>query len=214
MKNLASLLAFIFLSATAYSQSDSIPKFIEAGIAPVSYKGDLSPGYSSWGNSYHIGFRFNTRKRLNGHLNFMFGKFSSSNPFLDQINSSPNTFFKTSFIALQYDLQLYIIKNSWMGFYLSPGVGFLRYIPKDSEGNRLIDDPKTRNKNEEYGSITFMLPLQAGLSFFLPTGQGLGLQAGWVNSFSDYLDNISQLGKVKKKDNLLMYRIFVSIPLK
>jgi hypothetical protein len=210
------LLLFSF-SLTTYAQEHPT-RFIEAGISPSSYKGDLNNTYQQWTAIYNAGLKLYAKKRLNGSFNFFAGRIMGQNgryEFNPNLNPSPtpNTYFKTTLIGLNYDLQLNLLKKKWGCLYISQGIGLMRFSPKDQNNNKLQDKLSTRAKGEDYNTISFVFPTRIGCMFFLPSWYAIGLQAGFLNPTSDYLDNISEWGVKKKKDNILSVKLSVFIPL-
>ncbi|MCR6638832.1 MAG: hypothetical protein NVV82_07550 [Sporocytophaga sp.] len=134
------------------------------------------------------------------------------NPDLNP-SPTPNTYFKTTLIGINYDLQLNLIKRKWGCFFISQGIGLMRFTPKDQHNDKLQTKLSTRAKGEDYNNVTFVFPTKAGVMFFLPSWYAIGLQAGYLNPTSDYLDNISNWGIKKKKDNILTIKISVFIPI-
>lgn len=126
----------------------------------------------------------------------------------------PENRFQTSFISLNYDLQVLLFKYKTFRIFLSQGFGILRFTPKDWEGNNLIDRNRTRNTNEDFNSVTLTFPTQIGLRYSFTNGMAFGFQAGWLNVTSNYLDNMDQLSTNSQTDNLAIYRVQYFLPLR
>lgn len=186
---------------------------MEVGISPISYKGDLSQGYQKWSSAFHIGIKNNFKQKWNGHFDLMIGKVQGQNPDYTFGTSTPNTFFSTSLISLNYDLQFNIIKKKNFILYISQGIGLLRFIPKDEFNSSLSDKFNTRAKNETYNNVSFIFPHSIGFMYFLPNNYGAGFQIGRLVPTTDYIDNISQLSSYKKPDNLLMIKFSFYAPI-
>lgn len=211
------LLSLIIIGFNAQSQ-DSPKHFIEAGISPSSYRGDLNSSFQQWTAIYNAGIKFYKKKRFNGNINLFAGNVMGQNgryEFNPDLNPSPtpNTSFKTTVIGVNYDLQLNLIKRKWGCFFISQGIGLMRFTPKDQNNAKLQNKLSTRAKGEDYNNMTFVFPTKVGLMLFLPSWYAIGLQAGYLNPTSDYLDNISNWGVRKKKDNILTIKLSVFIPL-
>ncbi|GAL84976.1 hypothetical protein CHU_1620 [Sporocytophaga myxococcoides] len=209
--------SLIFIALNAQSQ-DSPKHFIEAGISPSSYRGDLNNSFQQWTALYNAGIKFYKKKRINGGINIFVGNIMGQNgkyEFNPDLNPSPtpNTYFKTNVIGVNYDLQLNLIKRKWGCIFISQGIGLMRFTPKDQNNDKLQTKLSTRAKGEDYNNVTFVFPTKAGVMFFLPSWYAIGLQAGYLNPTSDYLDNISNWGIKKKKDNILTVKFSVFIPL-
>lgn len=185
---------------------------MEAGISPVSYKGDLSQGYQKWTSAFQAGFKKNVKKRLNGHFNLMVGTITGQNPVYGYPNATPNQYFKTNFAALNYDLQYNLIKTSHFILYISQGIGLMRFNVKDDRNENLSDKFSTRAKNETYNNIAFIFPQHIGFMYFLKNNYGAGVQVGRLTPATDYLDNISKLSTYKKPDNILAVRFSFIVP--
>jgi hypothetical protein len=211
------LLVFLFTSQAIHCFSQTSVKFIEAGLTAVSYKGDLNSAYEKWGAAGQISVRFNKKSKVNGKLTIMSGYVTGQNKeyiFLDTDGNmtTPNQFFKTNFTTVNYDLILNLYNKKGLNVYLSQGMGIFRFKPKDENNQPLVNNLNTRDNGEAYPAITFFLPTQLGVIYTLKEKSGFGIQAGFLNPQTDYMDNISNWGKRKKKDNILQYRFFISFP--
>jgi hypothetical protein len=217
---------FLLCSITYVQAQDSltmkparqITRFLELGISANAYKGDLSGSYQKWTPAFHAGLKLNFKKRLNSHINLAIGSVSGENldyPVSTEISPAPtpNIYFKTSFVAVNYDLQIHLLKYKGFMVYVSQGIGLIRYEPKDAENNKLLDNFSTRASNESYSNVSAVLPTQMGVNYILSNGYGIGFQAGWLNLQNDYIDNISLWGTRQKKDNALLYRFTFMVPL-
>ncbi|MDQ3536201.1 MAG: hypothetical protein M3421_11305 [Bacteroidota bacterium] len=192
--------------------------FLQLGPTANAYKGDLQDSYENWGSSFHLGLKLNKKKRLNGAFLLSMGSVTgqSLNPnFSISENTSiePNRFFRSTIITGQYDLQVNLIKNARWIVFLSQGIGLIRYNPKDDQGNRLLEMSNTRASNEDYSNISIMFPTQAGVIYTLQNNFGFGLQAGYLNLLTDYLDNISEIGNKPGNDNIFILRLSLMVPI-
>lgn len=186
------------------------------GVGMTSYKGDLGSGYSSPALMGVVGIKLNNQKRLNGNLNFSFGSVSGQQldyKYEGDSEATPNSYFNTSLIAFNYDLQFNIFDREKFKLYFSQGIGFARFNVKDEFGNSLKDQSNTRAFGEDYGNITVFLPTLLGFKYILPNDFGIGIQGGFYNLMTDYIDNISQWGNKSGNDNLLSVRFQLSIPI-
>ena len=207
----------ILLSTATYAQRLMPTRFFELGFSTNSYKGDLDHSYSKWSNSIQIGILFNKKKRINGHLNLMLGSAIAQNPtyFFDDGSNpqpNPNKYARIKMIAFNYDLHVNLYKKNNLIVYLYQGIGILRFDSRDQENLKLNDQLNTRAQNETYGTISAMFPHGLGALYVSKLGFGVGLQAGFLNSTSDYLDNVSKWGDKSKKDNILSYKLTVYVP--
>jgi hypothetical protein len=90
-------------------------------------------------------------------------------------------------------------------FSFVPSIGLMRFNPKDQNQNTLIDDSKTRAKNEEFRNIAISLPLAIQLQYKSNYRVNYTFNLGFLNPQTDYLDNLSQLANPTDKDNVLYY---------
>jgi hypothetical protein len=217
----AVLCTFLFslFSSIVVAQKNMPERFVELGVSANSYKGDLSHSYSQWAGGYHVGILFNKKKRFNGHFNLMVGNAVAQNPnyFFDDGSNpqpTPNKYARIKLITLHYDLHLNLYKKNNLIVYLYQGIGLVRFDPRDDQNKKLIDQLQTRPKDESYSNIAFTFPHGIGALYVTPPGLGIGLQAGFLNTTSDLIDNVSQWGDRKKNDNILSYKMTVYIPLK
>lgn len=221
MKSMVAGILFVWINFNSFG-SDSLTvrkKFIFGGFNSVAYKGSLSPSYARWTPAFQFGMAFQKRKILNGMLSVTFGKFIGESwnytiPPSASPSVQPENRFQTSFISLNYDLQVLLFRYKAFRVFLSQGIGILRFTPKDWEGNNLIDRSRTRNTNEDFNSVTLSFPTQIGLRYFFLNGMAFGFQAGWLNVASNYLDNMDQLSSNSQADNLAVYRVQYFLPLR
>ena len=191
-------------------------RFITGGISTQAYKGDVKDSYAKWTPGLHAGVQFNRNKRLNGAIMAQAGYVIAQNPALKSsapANASPVRYVRTSLISGHYELQYsFIRKESWKVF-LSQGIGLLRYVPRDRDGQNLNDIANTRAANETFSGISLLLPTSVGVHYVLPNRWFLGLQGCYLHSTTDYLDNLGEWGQKKGSDNVLQYRFVVGVPL-
>ncbi len=209
---------FFVLNNCFCQKQDSVTRFLEIGTSANSYKGDLNSSFKIWNGSFQMGLKMNFKKRLNGHLAISYGTISGSNSnynFItnDTTQATSNTFFKTRFLSINYDIQINIYRNKNWIVYISQGFGFMRFTPKDANNQSLINQLNTRAGGETYNQVALILPTQIGFYYFLNNGYGINFQTGFLNSQTDYLDNISQWGNRSKKDNVLWCKFAFVVPL-
>ncbi|UII29380.1 hypothetical protein LVD15_13400 [Fulvivirga maritima] len=178
-----------------------------------AYNGDLSQ-YDQYGALFHIGLQLNKNRKFNGNFNLGIGSVRGENSQFrlnDNLEATPNRYFKTSYLFINYDLHYNIIKKEQVIVYISQGIGLFRFNPKDEDGNNLSDQSNTRNSDETYSNLTLMLPTSVGAIYFLPNEWGVGFQAGLLNTMTNYIDNISELGD-GGNDNILEFRLAFYVP--
>lgn len=190
-------------------------KFVHFGIVMHSYKGDMGT-YQKYTGGLQLGIQFNKKKRLNGAFNLGLGSITDDDPSFQSSGlagaTEPNNYFKTNFTYLNYDLHLNLIKKQNLIVYISQGIGFMRFTPKNEAGEKLHGQQNTRMSGENYRNSVIMLPTSLGAIYFLPNNFGLSLQAGLMNPSTDYLDNISEFGQ-SGNDNVLTMRMAFYVPL-
>ncbi len=192
-------------------------RFLELGVSANAYSGDLS-GYQKWTACYHIGLKFNHAKRLNGRLGLFAGFITGENRNYQYTGTteknSPNTFFRTNLLGLQYELQYHFIKKHNFGLYISQGIGLMQFKPKDENNTNYSDLLSTRATDETYSQNAIYFPTSLGAYYLLKTGYGIGVQGGITNPQTDYLDNIGNWGNKSGNDQILSIKFFVLAPLK
>ena len=235
MNRIYILLSFLFLSMGTWGQNpdevfdienfdfskpiNSIPKislFAETGLSANAYSGDLS-SYTKWSSVFHFGLRFNKAYRINSRIGISTGFLTGENRFYtfddgSEPKPSPNTFFRSNIFSFEYELMYNIIKKRNFMLYISQGIGLMRFVVKNAQGDNLFDLQNTRALDETYGNFAFMLPTGIGTNYILKNGFGLGVHASFINTQSDYLDNISQWGNKVGNDNAFRFKVFVMIP--
>ena len=206
------LLSFYFCG---HGHAQKPTAFGYGGFSINQYLGDLSTTPARYTGSLQLGVQLNRKKRLNGSLGISYGTITGQNShyvYEGQEDATPNRFFSSTVFTIQYDLHLNILKKENYMLYLSQGFGLLRYQPQDDLDRSLQERFETRAANESYGNSSVMLPTNIGFIYLLPNKWGLGLQAGYLNPLTDYLDNIGQWGNKSGNDNLLKFRFAVYVP--
>lgn len=190
---------------------------ISLSISRNAYRGDLGESYGPGSAALQLSYMFNHQRRLHGGLHLTAGSLRGQELTtlpLDLGNESQaNTYFRSSFYSFHYALQYDILRYRGLLLYVSQGFGLLRFVPEDEFGNSLQDQLSTRATNESYGNAAAIFPTQLGLEYLFLNHFGFGLQAGWLNTATDYLDNISQLGKRSGGDNVWQWHFRFHIPL-
>lgn len=210
-------LTLLMISTLWCHAQDTTRMWLHIGTSVNAYNGDLE-GKKKYTSSFHLGLQLNKKRKLNGNFNIGAGILNGEDRnFTFDSNQtplpSPNRFFKTSFFYVNYDLHYNIIKKQNFIAYISQGIGLIRFSPKDDEGNDLADQPETRAEEETYRQESLMLPTSIGMIYLLPNQYGVSLQAGFYNTLTDYLDNISTLGDSGNNDNVLAIRFAFFVPL-
>jgi len=213
-------LYFNFLLVLCFNleaKSDStVQRYIVGSFATNSFRGDLSSRYRIWLPGWQVGVKFNRKKALNGTFQFGVGRVEAER--LNLIFTSkelpkpePVNYVSTGFFTLGYDLQLNFYRSRRILTYASFGFHLIRFNPKDIDGKSLSgeDRNRTREKGETYGNISSCFPTLIGFSYFFTNQVGIGVQAGWINQSTGYMDNMKQLGESNRRDNVATFRIQV-----
>ncbi len=208
-------LLFILLSSAAM-QAQTPARYLWGGLSANNYRGDLEDGLAHYSPGVHLGMKLNRARRLNGNFALGLGSLNGQDPdFNPDVTPplQPNKVFTTTFFTLDYSLQYHLIKKERYLLYLSQGVGFFRYNPKDEQDRELLSLGSTRPVDESYGNISIQLPTAVGAAYFLPNQWGIGMQAAYLNTLTDFIDNIGSLGADKGNDNVLQFRLSVMVPM-
>lgn len=211
------VIIIVFFNTTTQAQVLSKNITLTLGFGGTSYRGDLTSSFESWGGTFHAGVLFNKKKRTNGYIHLMMGGVrgnNSSYTYNSTTTTTPNNYFKTSLFSFGYELRIYIIKQESYCIYVSSGISILRFNPKDEYNASYSGQFSTRAKGEEYSNISLIVPIRIGGAYYLPGGYGIGMDFGFLNPMTDYIDNISDWGNRKKKDNLMQLNLLIYIPLK
>ncbi|MBL3656417.1 hypothetical protein [Fulvivirga sediminis] len=205
-------ITLILTVSASWAQELKTP-WIHTGLSMSAYSGELSR-YDQYGAMFHIGLLLNKNNKFNGNFNLGIGSVRGENRQFrqfDNLDAIPNRYFKTNYLFLNYDLHYNIIKKEKLIVYISQGIGLFRFTPKDEAGNELLDQTNTRNSDETYNQLTLRLPTSVGAIYFLPNDWGVGLQTGLLNTMTNYIDNISELGE-GGNDNILEFRLAFYVP--
>ena len=204
--------SFLSIPLFLFRQKQS---YLAVGVSGNSYNGELGT-YKSWSPGFCISTLFNPTKKLNGSVSLSLGSFSSEKSNFDfRANTgtpTPNNFVKTNFVRLNYAIRYNLVHKEKLIAYVSQGIGFLRFNPKDDLGEDLEPQDNTRQQDETYRNISFMLPTSLGALYFLPNKFAVSLELGLLNTTTDYLDNISEFGD-SGNDNIITSQLSLIVPL-
>ncbi len=202
----------IFISQKVTAQK---PVFlVEAGVGSSIYFGDLSKKGDKLSSIFTVSAIRKLGDRSNLKLNVSFGSITGSNRSFSVEGFFPNTFFKTNLFIVEPSFQFSFFQKDGLSIFLSQGIGFLTFDPKDDNSNSLADNSTTRADGETYRNLSIAFPTGLGVQKVLKSGFGFGFSLKLYNSLTDYLDNISELGDSKNKDNFLSTSFSLLIPLK
>jgi hypothetical protein len=192
-------------------------RLLEVSVSANSYSGDLSR-YESLSSFFHVALRFNQERRINHRLGVASGFITGNNRFYQFRDTegnltTPNTFFRTQVLSFTYELEYNLIYRRNFRLYLSQGIGLSRFTAENEDNKNLLDLSQTRPFEEIYGNFTIHLPTGLGAIYLFKNGFGVGGYAGFVNTQTDFLDNISAWGNKSGNDNILRFRFSFLIPL-
>ncbi len=211
-------IGIIIPNAIAQDSIITHKRFIVVGVCGNAYRGDLQAGYEKFSSGIQFGIQWMKKKRFNGALNIQIGSVNGQNPDYVYTGSTekttPNTYFKTSIFTVHYELQLNLIKKKRFRIYISQGLGFIRFKPKDEFQDPLAGQLGTRAVGETYGTTALILPTQLGFQYFLPNGLGTGFKMGWYNPKTDYIDNVSKWGNKAGNDKIFSFNFSIMVPIR
>jgi hypothetical protein len=216
------ILAFFCLASLSVQAKDSVQvwkRHLVFGLYSVAYKGSLQNSYARWTPAYQLGVRFQMRKHVDGQFHVSFGRFIGEDrdyklPSRASIGVSPASRFESRFFAMVYETQFRLFRYKGFKLFFSQGIGLFRFSVRDWDGNRLLERDRTREKGETYREISLMLPTRLGIAHQFQNGLTLGLQAGWMNTMSRYLDNMDKLSNNDNRDNLAIFLFQAGYPLR
>lgn len=203
------------LMAKAQSADSTSNAKVVIGISTNAYRGDLGQPYDKWTLGVQGSLLFDHQRRLHGGIHASIGSLTgqaNDERIFDPEANTPNRFFKTTFFSAYYGLEYDIVHRPSLIIYISQGLGFIRFSPRDQFNRHLEDDLSTRAANETYGSVAAMLPTQLGATYFFSNRFGVGTKVGFSNLLTDYIDNVSQLGSDNGNDNVLHLQFLFFIP--
>ena len=191
-------------------------RYLEIGMGANAYRGDLGEDYANWRGHVHAGLQFRGAARVNGSINLSLGSLlgeSLNYRFPAEPTAQPNAFFTSNWFSLHGELQVNLLrKQTWL-VYLSQGFGVIRFNPQDDQGQALLEQVNTRPEDELYNTTSVVLPTGIGATYFLPNGLGLDLHSRFLNTQTDYLDNISTWGVKQGNDKVMTITLSVLVPL-
>lgn len=203
------LIVALFFSLFGFTQEKITD--LNLGYSVNAYKGDFS-GYSKARNAFHLSVILNREKRVSGELNFRVGGLAAETI---HYNEPIATFVKTNYFSLNYGLNIRAVSiKKHTTIHLVPGLGIIRFTPKDFAGNSLADLSSTRSSGEEFSNVALILPIKLQVRHRFSHRMGATLEAGFLNTRTDYLDNISQLSDPARMDNVLFLNFGLSFLLK
>jgi len=205
------ILLFILCSFSCIGWSQVKLTDLHIGYSANTYKGDFS-GYGKYRNALSLGVVLNRDKKISGELAVRLGAVAAESL---EFNIPVTSFVKTNYFSLNYGLNIRLLKlKEKLSFHFVPGFGIIRFNPKDFDGNELLEFTDTRGEGEEFSNISIVLPLKLQTRYQLTHKMGLMFETGFLNTRTDYLDNISTLANPDDKDNIFFMNFNLSFLLK
>ena len=213
-KKIVFFVLITFISTKIIAQAPS--RYIGIVTSLSSYKGDLS-GYEKFSNGFEVSLIQNKDKKIKGILNIAAGSViaQTTDKFYTKLDYKPLNYIRTTFLAANYTLNYYFFQKEHFKVYGGVGFGIFQFSPKDKDSNDVAaTSNNTRPANEQYALVKPILPIQFGVLYTMKNDFGFQLNVKWLNTRTDYLDNISSLANPNDKDNILLIHIGFLIPMK
>jgi len=207
------------LAPQAWGQGKELQRVqIGVGYLGSSYIGDLNNTEEVFHRFYpgvNFSLQLESKRAVHLQLNFGFSRFIAQNRNLVPINDiQPNTFTATRYFYGDLMVKIRFFRTKAVFPQVGVGVGFTTFNPKDVAGNDLTVQASTRAVGENYGTTAAMIPFSAGVMWRINEIASVGLDLNYQLVFSDYLDNIGQLGTRSGNDALynLQASVYFTIP--
>jgi hypothetical protein len=190
----------IFLVLLSYNLKAQTWEF-GAGIGAAGYMGDLniSNPLKPSGPSFGIFAKRNFNGYLAIRANYSFGIISaadsnSSNPQFRQRNLSFTTTLNEVSVMAEFNFMRYIpsVTNSKYTPYFYLGAALVTYVPTTVYQGQKYDlrSLETEGQKKPYPTTAFSIPYGAGLKYNVSGVVTLGVEIGYRNPNTDYLDDV------------------------
>jgi OmpA-OmpF porin, OOP family len=205
----------LFLSTfLAFSQKTSILNKIEVGgmIGASNYQGDLTKSSLQLvfpATGWHVGglARYNVTDKFALRGNIIYGMIKGADSYSsDNIFKERNWSFTSNILEISGMVEYFILgkprfNSSGIGIrYLTPylftGIGFTNAPAKLKYPAR--DNARFPESGDKDSFIS--VPIGIGVKWSIADNVNLGIEMGYRNTFSDYLDNVSINGKSGNSD--------------
>jgi hypothetical protein len=191
----------------------------QIGIGPYGmlYTGDLSTQEEWFHRVYpgmNLSLQFDTPKLFSPQLNAGFGKITGEDRNFGNEGGEPpqpNNFVSTNYFYFDGRIHLQFFKRQLFRPRLGAGIGIMNFTPKGKSGQELQSQIQTRAQGESYNTTVPYLPMTIGFKYKINRYVSLGMDYTRMNVFTDYIDNIGELGPRDgndKLDNLLLSLYF------
>lgn len=194
----------LLLASLPLAASSQTAVWLGGELMGGGYFGDLThqEGSQSAGAGGGMRVMLLNDKLISPTIRLQLGAFQADNRQLAQTDGAPNTYVETSYLLLSVGGMI----RPWQDKALQPygllGIGLLGYTPKDAAGTKLEDQSLTRNLGEAYSPSSLALPIGLGLTYQLDARWMAYGELNYVLAFTDYLDNVGELGPANGNDAL------------
>jgi hypothetical protein len=207
---------FLFVGLSAWAQPPApavrVPNlYLVGGPSPAAYRGELG-NYQKWSALFNFSLQWSRHRWLNPAFELGTGRVLGNSLGFVAAEGQPNRFFATQLTHASFNLHFNILKTPTYRVYLSQGLGFARFVVRDDQGNDLANQPLTRAPDEALPTLALALPTGVGATYYFPNHVGVGVEVGWLNPRTAYLDNIGQLG-TGQRDQVFRAKLAAYVPL-
>jgi len=190
----------IFLFLLSFSLKAQTWEF-GGGVGAAGYMGDLNPSdpIKPSGPSFGLFAKYNFNGYLALRANYSFGIISaadstSKNPQFRQRNLSFTTTLNEVAVMAEFNFMRYIpsVTNSKYTPYFYLGAAIVTYTPTTVYQGQKYDlrSLETEGQKKPYPNTAFSIPYGAGLKYNVSGAVTLGVEIGYRNPNTDYLDDV------------------------
>ena len=167
--------------------------------------------WPSTGINAMIGFRYRFHPSFATTTKLSYFTLKGDDKFSEEfIRNARNLNFKTGVFELQQRIEWIAFsvekfsptyslpgkskgKNKNQQYYLFTGLGAAYFNPKAEYNGKVYNlrELKTEGQAKPYSPITLTIPMGVGVRFGLGTSWRFGIEASYVKTFSDYIDDVS-----------------------
>jgi hypothetical protein len=206
------IFGLVLVSRMPASYAQFVPHFqLGVGATGVLYTGDLSSTEEWYHRVYpgmNVSLQLDNPRRISTQLNLGFGRNVMQDreyPFVEE--RLPNTFASTTYFYSTFLLKMRFLRRHRVRPHIAAGAGLLLFQPKGVNGQSLTNNPALRAPSEEYTTASGLAPLNVGADFRINEFFSVGFDLTYNVLFTDYFDNIGQLGVRAGNDNLTAVQI-------
>ena len=203
----------LLLPVSAFAQGS--PK-IQIGLGPSAnfFYGDLQREDERIHRPYagmNLALQFNSPRLISPQLNVGFGSYRTQDRAfeVDRNDVEPNTFASSNYFYLDFMLRIRPLQRRLFRPHAGVGIGIFAFNPKSVTGEELVNRLETRLPGEEYNTTTGTLPLNIGFTWAINDLVAFGMDYYRHVVFSDYLDNVGELGARSGNDGMNSIQMMV-----